>query len=234
VKVAVDALNVPTFYVQTGSCNATGTTDQLWKFTGTNPAGVWQQFPLPTGGVGVFTVHPADPSLLMASGQASNSAALYLSTDGGVSWSPMPQLDALMTGSGAFLYRNSRGPTDFTGFSGYWQPSLVAFDPNDSNLWVAGAKDAGVFISTDAGGSWNVVTDPLTSHLSGLPHLPRPWYAYFDAEPSAAKRIVIGTQGRGVWRLTLGAAIVVAPATSANPAGQVRRFGITQAQAASP
>jgi hypothetical protein len=191
----------PTFFVQAGVCDGR-TADQLWKFVGTNPAGAWVRIDsnLPAGGVGVFAIDPGNPNRLYASNIASTGPRMMLSTDGGTTWSNDAGLDSAMTGGGAFVYRNQRGPTAFTGFGGYPQPTLVAFDPQDPNILVAGGADSGVFVSTDGGGSWSVITDPITSGTSGKPHLPRPWFVHFDHEPPNRVKLLIGTQGRGVWR----------------------------------
>jgi hypothetical protein len=87
--------------------------------------------------------------------------------------------------------------------NGYHQPSLVALDPTDPDLMVAGGRDSGVFLSADGGSSWSTVTDPRTSHVSGTPDIPRPRFAYFDEEGGETS-IVLGSQGRGIWRLRLG------------------------------
>ena len=192
----------PIFYAQTGSCNADSTSDRLYRFTGTDPAGAWTEVTLPQGGIGVFTVSESDPLLLLAAGFTSDDAFLYKSTDGGDSWSSLAALDALMDGGGDFPIVNDRGPTNFTGTNGYHQPSLVAIDPTDSSIMVAGGRDSGIFVSTDSGDSWSLVTDPRNSHSSGTPHIPRPWYAYFDEE-DGAKSVFVGSQGRGIWRLDL-------------------------------
>ncbi len=201
VRVALGAGDVPTFFVQTGNCNASGTLDRLFKYTGTLPLGAWTELSLPDGGFGVFGVDPRDPTRLLASGQTATGGGMYSSTDGGSSWSNVPQLDTLMTGSGAFPFLNFRGPTSFLGFGRYWQPSLVAFD-GDSDTVVAGGQDSGIFLSADDGSTWSLISDPFTSDTSGTPHLPRPWYAYFDSEDEV-KNVYIGTRGRGVWRLKL-------------------------------
>ena len=114
----------------------------------------------------------------------------------------MPALDSMMTGNGAFAFQNQRGPTDFTGFSGYWQPSMVAFDPA-SSMVAAGGQDSGIFLSTDDGASWTLLSDPLTSNISGKPHIPRPRYGYFDTEPGEPTKLIVGSQGRGIWRIGL-------------------------------
>src|SRR5262249_37313751 len=111
-------------------------------------------------------------------------------------------LDTLMRGNGSFLQTTTAGPTSFTGFFGYPQPALLAFDPIAPNIVVAGGVDSGGFVSFDRGGHLAPATDPLTSNTSGIPHLPRPHYAHFEHIGSDVN-IYIGTQGRGVWKLTV-------------------------------
>lgn len=202
IKAATVA-GVPTFYVQTGFCNANSTSDRMFKFTGTNPASAWTEIFLPSGGFGIFDVDASDPDRLLASGFTATDAFMYMSTNGGANWTALTDLDDLMDGNGDFPMKNNAGPTDFTGTSGYRQPSLVALDPTDANILVAGGRDSGIFVSTDAGANWELITDPRTSHTSGTPHIPRPRYAYFDSEPGDSKSIFIGSQGRGIWRIGL-------------------------------
>jgi hypothetical protein len=177
----------------------------LWKYTGTDPGGVWERVDNNdglTGGFGIFAVDRRDPNRLYASNLAPTGPQMVFSNDGGLTWANDAVLDQLMTGNGVFKYENQRGPTNFTGFFGYPQPSLVAFDPEDPNILVAGGRDSGVFLSTDKGKSWDLLTDPFDPGTSGIPHLPRPWFAYFDHEPAGELSLYIGTQGRGVWRLS--------------------------------
>jgi len=68
---------------------------------------------------------------------------------------------------------------------------------------VAGGADSGVFISTNGGTRWQLVTDPFAPGTSGVPHIPRPYYAHFDHDPAGGDiNLFLGTRGRGVWRLT--------------------------------
>ena len=118
---------------------------------------------------------------------------------------PDPVLENLMTGAGSIKFQNSTGRIDqaVAGISlpGYVQPSLFAFDPANPNQIVAGGVDSGVFLSTDAGTSWRLLTDPFDAGGSGIPNLPRPRFAYFDNEPAGTTNVYIGTVGRGVWRI---------------------------------
>lgn len=105
-----------------------------------------------------------------------------------------------MTGNGKFRYKNTRGPTEFTTFKGYAQPTLVAFNPDPSQPYqmVAGGADSGIFLSLDSGSNWLVITN--NSGDAANPVIPRPRYARF-ANSGNRYDIYIGTQGRGVWKL---------------------------------
>lgn len=184
----------PTFIVKSGGCNgdiAAG----LWRFEGL-AGGKWEQ--IQRNGVsafGVYAVDPHRPGRILASDLAGGSVTMVLTENAGLTWTVLSQLDALMTGNGSFVARTQLSPR-------YVQPTLVAFDPDDPEVAVAGGYDSGVFLSTDAGYSWQLVSDPLTSDQTGIPHLPRPRHAYFDHEISRGDvSVFVGTQGRGVWRL---------------------------------
>ncbi|MBZ5657758.1 MAG: hypothetical protein LAO56_21040, partial [Acidobacteriia bacterium] len=208
VQVATSA-GTPTFFVKSGGCNGNlqGT---LWQYQGTAAGGTWQQVPSPgVGGFGVFAVNRNDPQRLIASHLgAPTGPEMVLTTNGGAVWGKLSALDNLMTGLGTFQYLNQSGPNVNTGtasisFNGYPQPTLVAFDPSDPDIVVAGATDSGVFISTNGGLQWQLVTDPISPGASGTPHVPRPYYAHFDHDPPGGNiNLYLGTRGRGAWRLT--------------------------------
>lgn len=194
----------PTFFVKSGGCNGDrpGT---LWRYEGTAPGGTWQQVPTPgPGGFGIYAVDPNDPQRLIASHLGAPSGPeMVVTRNGGSTWNRLTALDTLMTGSGTFTYVNQTGPTTFTTFGGYPQPTLVAFDPSDPDIVVAGGADSGVFISTNGGTRWQLVTDPISPGVSGTPHIPRPYYAHFDHDsPGGDINLYLGTRGRGPWRLT--------------------------------
>jgi hypothetical protein len=192
------------FYLQAGQCTGAGN-DSVWRYNGTTAGGTWNRIDNNdglTGGFGVFGADPNNPNRLYASNLDPAGPQMVFSTDGGTTWDNDPELDALMTANGVFAYINQRGPRTNNGgagaqFSGYPQPSLVAFDREDANIIVAGAIDAGVFMSADSGANWMRLTDPITGNV----HLPRPRHAYFDHEPAGTTNVYIGTQGRGVWRI---------------------------------
>ena len=190
----------PTFFALTSS----GT---VMRYIGTSVTGTWQQVPLPPGSsaIGVFTVDPNNPNRLFVSaldnggvifpagfvvpGSGNARVRMFRSANGGTTWTPDTVLDGLMTGGGAFIMQTST----------YTQPTLVAFDPNDSNNLLAGAADAGIFLSQNNGVSWVTVTN--NSGDAGNPIIPRPHWAYFNRECSQFN-IYVGTQGRGAWHFT--------------------------------
>jgi photosystem II stability/assembly factor-like uncharacterized protein len=192
----------PTFFVKSGGCDG----DQqgtLWRYQGTAGTGTWQQVPNPAiGSFGVYAVDRNDPQRIIASNLGGVNPRMVMTRNGGTIWSPLPALDTMMTGGGTFLYTTQTGAVPFA-LNGYPQPTLVAFDPADPDILVAGGADSGVFISTNGGTRWQLVTDPVTPGTSGVPHIPRPYYAFFDHDPPAGDiNLFLGTRGRGVWRLT--------------------------------
>ncbi|WP_455210865.1 hypothetical protein [Kaarinaea lacus] len=206
---------VPTFYAQTFCVPSTNSifealgTGQLWKYTGTDPGGTWQRVDNNdgvTGGFGIVAVAPTDPNRIYASNLALAGPRMVFSTDGGLTWNNDAVLDARMTANGVFKYQNQAGPTPQPQLNGYIQPSLLQFHPTNPDIIVAGGRDSGVFLTVNGGANWGLLTDPINSDTSGVPHLPRPWFAYFDLEPSdnpGELNLYVGTQGRGVWRLAI-------------------------------
>ena len=199
------------FYVMSGNCGW-ASTNQLW--TRTFGTGSWQRLDINdecTGGFGVSAADPAHPNRLYASCTGTNPPRMVRSNDGGASWAVDVELTKLMTGHGVFRSRyKTRGdglaigqqPQPVAGV----QPVMVAFDPYDPNVLVAGGYDSGVFLSRDGGETWGLLTDPYTPGTSGIPDLPRPFFAYFDHDSGGPlQAIYIGSVGRGVWRVTLAA-----------------------------
>lgn len=221
----------PTFFVQVGTqsggfnpngCNTT-TGDQVWKYSGLGTGGTWTRIDnnAGPGGFSLFAVDPSDPNRLYASRLNAGTPQMVFSTDGGTTWQTDTVLDGMMTGGGDFVYAPA---------TGNFQPTLLAYDPEDPNVIVAGGHDSGVFISTNSGENWSILTDPRTPHVSGVPHLPQPRYAYFDHEPGEPTRVIVGTRGRGAWRLTPASAdLSITKTASPDPvvAGEQLFYSIT-------
>jgi photosystem II stability/assembly factor-like uncharacterized protein len=177
----------PVFYAQTGRCDGNGP-GQLMRFNGTTASGTWQNVAV-NNGVGIFAVDPANSNRLFASSFDAAGVRMVRSNDGGATLANIPALDTLMRGNGVFRMTTST----------YVQPTLVAFDPGDVNTLLAGAADAGVFLSRDNGVTWTTVT--TNAGPPANPIVPRPHWAYFDRECSRCN-MYVGTQGRGLWRVS--------------------------------
>lgn len=214
----------PTFYAWSGTCRP-DQNNQIWSHVGTGATGAWTRIDNNdglAGGFGIFAADRNNPNRLYASHLGAATPQMVFSTDGGTNWDRDLELEAMMTGSGAYKMQTLRGPDNFNledtgggGQAGYVQPALVGYSPENGNILVAGGVDSGVFISSNGGGDWALVNDPNSTNNT-TPHLPRPRFAYFDHEPVGNVRLFIGSQGRGIWRINLANADV-SIAKSDNP-----------------
>ena len=177
----------------------------VWRYQGTAGTGTWQQVPNPgAGSFGVFAVDPGDPQRLIASHLGgATGPRMVMTRNGGTTWTPIPALDGLMTGAGVSRTTTrpvpGRSRTSKAIRSRRWSRSTRS----DRDILVAGGADSGVFISTNGGTRWQLVTDPISPGTSGIPHIPRPYYAHFDHDaPGGDVQLYLGTRGRGAWRLT--------------------------------
>jgi photosystem II stability/assembly factor-like uncharacterized protein len=208
------------FIVQTG--NGRGfSQDRLFRFQGTDAAGTWTEINRPggTGGFGIFDVDTDDPDRLIVSHLTNNAdPQMMITTDGGTTWNNLPTLDDRMTGGGIYRYRVNAGASGSGRRLPYVQPTLVAFDPQDNDVIVAGGVNAGVFFSLDGGASWRQASYPALLGRGKTPfpwpwfklrapQIPRPWFAYFEQPTRSISRknhtFYVGTQGRGVWKFSV-------------------------------
>ena len=205
----------PQPYVQAGNCwwgtrnipfgASASSVNQLWTYQ----AGTWTQIsppPITPGaavaagaGFSIIAVDPSNPQRLYASVLGDGPPRMMRSNDGGTNWAFDEDLTELMNGDGTFTpYIGNPGD----GIRVMPQPAMVAFDPEDEDIIVAGGRQSGVFISSDGGESWALLTDPFTPETSGVPHLPQPLFAHFDHDKPGVVRVYLGT-GRGIWRVDL-------------------------------
>lgn len=97
-----------------------------------------------------FSAHPGDEGLFYSSGHPApgsglrNPVGFMVSTDAGVTWSP----------------RSLEGEVDF---------HAMTVAPSDGDVVYGwnGAGQAGLYVSTDAGSSWNTITDGMLSEAGG-------------------------------------------------------------------
>jgi uncharacterized repeat protein (TIGR01451 family) len=197
-------------YVLAGQCDwrgsngnggAAATTDELWTYREVAPGVTdWTQIALPSGtGFGLIAVDPVNPDRLYASVVGGQAPMMVRSNDGGTTWALDAALSGLMSGGGRFLpYPGVEEDRIYTSLA----PLFVAFDPEDPGVLVAGGSYSGVFLSSNGGANWSLLSDPFTPGESGIPHLPRPLFAHFDHDKPDTIRVYLGT-GRGVWRVDL-------------------------------
>lgn len=201
-----DAAGKPTFYVRVYACSM-GSSGPIWKLEGSSTTKPWKQVSrtLVSGQVstwfGAFGVNPSNPDHIIASDVFdTNRPEMVVSDDGGVTWNTIPQIDQLLVGNGDFVARTRQGIRP--GDGEHYQTSLIAINPNDTEMMVVAGQNSGVFLTTDGGENWNLITDPRTNNIL-RPHISRPLFAHFEALADNATNIYLGARGRGVWRVAL-------------------------------
>jgi len=178
--------------------------DELFTFQ----AGSWVEIPPPPkhpgepvsadAGFAIFGADPNDADRIYAAVVRDGPPRMMRSRDGGATWEHDAELSELMTGG----FRDFPQAVE-DGVFPYPQPSMVAFDPYDPDIVVAAGRESGIFLSSDGGDSWALLTDPHRPGETGIPHLPRPRYVHFDHDAPGKVRIYVGSVGRGVWRIDL-------------------------------
>jgi len=127
----------------------------------------------------VFAVDPGDPYHLFAPDLANHE--MKETKDGGDFWIPRPDMTALVTQNGEFLFDDNR----------YLSVGAIEFNPLDANMVALGARDAGVFVSRNRGVSWEKM--PGSERATFVSSIE--WIDYDD--------LIVSTQGRGLWRAHL-------------------------------
>ena len=204
IKESGSGANTNLFFF-TGAGNPDGNPGQIFRYAGTAAGGAWNQLPLPRNitGVNVWDVHPSDPNRVVIAGidPVAQTATMWDTPDFGANWNSLGALDTLMTGSGAFNNQVNEGPTGFTNLANYFQPFMIQFNRRDPTTLIAGAADAGVFLSLNDGADWTLISEPVNPS-SASPHIPRPLHAYFGPT-----RFSADTTSFDVWVATRGAGV---------------------------
>lgn len=224
------------FLLNGGDCGDGLSFSHLYKHIGDDPTIGWEPVVGKDGEtrVGIFAVDPQNPQRLYASfrynSASSNESGMYFSTNGGDDWTFDPELTDLMVGKGlvhpgmdTFHLMNTGGINTVYAFRawfwGYAQPTLVAYDPDDPDYIVAGGWNSGLFLSTNGGQDWGLLSDPVHPTVD-TPHIPEPRYAHFKHDASGNVWLYIGTRGRGVWRIRVKEPIADAGGPYTTPEGQ--------------
>ena len=179
------------------------------------PGTNWIPLPLPTN-IGTVLAYDVDPTngnhiILAGVNRLTNLSEIWITQNFGGQWNQVNNLQTLMANGGgsspAFVNQSTQGRT--TGnlsFGTYWQPSLFKFDPLDPSTIIAGAIDAGVYLSLNNAGSWTVITNPLNPTSSSA-NITAPIFAYFspgrfNAQTNAFD-VWVGTRGSGVHKAVI-------------------------------
>ena len=168
----------PTFYLRLG----TGSGPQMFRLSGPlnstatlTPANTGLLSP-----AWIWDVDPANPQRLYLVDWTLGS--VMLSTNGGATWNPDPEITNLVTRGGTFRFAsNTFGPMVMG----------LAFDP-DSSAILLGTFNAGIFVSRNDGQDWLRVT--------GAEGISQAEEFFFDAANNA---MYAASRGRGIWRMTL-------------------------------
>jgi len=181
-------------FLQGGDCDGRVPSSIYHLDEKTTPARwVRVQPPPHSSGFGVFATGDNGKEILAVAFAAdSKTPAVMVSHDGGQSWTPLANLDSLLTANGALSLVTEKGPTDFTGFKGYPQPSALGIDPINPLVLVAAGVDAGVFLSTDGGITWA----PIESSTGRV--IPRVRQIQF-VNDNGRSDVYLGSQGAGIW-----------------------------------
>jgi photosystem II stability/assembly factor-like uncharacterized protein len=140
----------------------------------------------------VFAVDPTDPNHLLAPDVFGGK--MMESTDGGSTWTDMPQLTALVTQGGKLnftgrIFFSQLPPLWAMNFAPITQVSAISFSPDNPALVAVGTVQSGVFVSNKGGKTWTKV--PLSERATLISSL----YWRKDDE------IIVSTYGRGLWRV---------------------------------
>ena len=177
------------------------------------PGTNWAPLTLPgtVGSVTAWDVDPNDGNRVIIAGitPGLTTFQIHMTQDFGGNWTRLTNLENVMLSPGGvatFRPVYNQGPTRFTGFGTFWQPSLLKFNPLDSTTIIAGAMDAGVFLSLDDGANWQAISN-ATTPSSTSPNIHRPVHAYFSPGRFAANTdafdVWVGTRGAGVMKVVL-------------------------------
>ncbi len=186
-----------------------------------NFADSWQLAPIPTQwfGSGDVDISPANPQIVWAGEGMSEFSSIFLSKDGGLSFTTLTDFAEIGATSGIYTHPTEEG-TAFVLFSvakrakilrtkdfGQTWEDISGFHPSSTSTGFAdvptysilvmphdtkriwAGTEIGIFESNDEGKTWNL-----------LPDFPNVSVWDMRAEDN---EIVIGTHGRGIWTATI-------------------------------
>ena len=127
----------------------------------------------------VFGADPAAPNHLLAPDIIDGQ--MKASSDGGITWYPLPNLTTAVTDTGKFLPQRKEQSL----------ASTIAWDPTNSCHILVGTMQNGVIRSTDGGSTWK--------KIKGSDIVP--WVSSFFFPPTGS--IWMSSHGRGLWTISV-------------------------------
>ena len=171
----------------------------------TNWGNSWERDELSTqtGKVYSLAIDPVDRDIVYASGYENSAAAVYRTEDGGASWTKLTasglggyvydlvvdpaSSEVLFAGTGSGIYRSQDGGSSFSRIGASVNRTNSLLPPDATDTMYAGTENQGVWVSYDAGDTWeqmNTGLEELT--INALAIDPAEW-------------LFAGTDGRAVW-----------------------------------
>jgi peptidoglycan hydrolase-like protein with peptidoglycan-binding domain len=139
----------------------------------------------------VFAVHPRNANHLIAPDIKYGN--MKETTDGGDSWTEMPQLTSLVTNGGQLNFSGNVFINGINTGAVSPQASAISFCPDNPDMVAVGTVQNGIFISTEGGkdGTWTKVPGSEQATLISSLHWRKP------------DDLIVSTYGRGLWRVRL-------------------------------
>lgn len=188
----------PVFVARVGGCGLGGS-GSLWRLVGANSTAAWVRIERSGNSqFGALAVNSNNHNHIIVNDLSGATPMMVRTFDGGTTWQTLPQLNNMLTGNGDFVLQTQTGARP--GDNAYPQASMVAINPHNPDMIVAGGQNSGVFISMDGGNSWRLITDPRTN-FALRPHISRPLFAHFETFHGGHTNLYIGARGRGAWRI---------------------------------
>lgn len=127
----------------------------------------------------VMAVNPSNPlHVIIADLDTDEMKYTY---DGGKCWFVDQALTDLVTENGKLMFSGN----------GLLQPHVIAFDPDYPQRVAVGTREAGIFLSTDAGVTWSPVPD--TKQITYISSF---FFGFHND-------LIVTTYGRGMWKIKL-------------------------------
>jgi uncharacterized repeat protein (TIGR01451 family) len=152
----------------------------------------------------VVGVNPSNPNHLIAADVGSQQ--MKVSTNGGASWTNIPELTNLVMGNGRFAFMQGT----------ILQPHFVQWDPSNTNRIFVSTDEAGVLYSPNGGLSWG--------RLVGSEMVVNGANFAFD---EVLGRTLVASYGRGLWQLEFTQADISIVKSSPSSIGSQVHYAIT-------